>query len=625
MAATDAVRIADVFFQPKLDGGRISVTADSGARTASERQLRYTVSDARTGAVLTQERRPVPLALAADQQKTLDIELDRVSPKLWSPEDPNLYWLTVELWDGRRKADEVRHSVGFRTFEVRGTEFRLNDKPYFLRGATMPPFGIAPNDSDLAFRYLQLMRAGNEIFSAYNETGTNEVWCHAADVTGIGMLDQGAWTWALQGATDPSPELIEAWKKMHAEMVVSVRNHPSILMRSINDEAWFHYLPPRALGRPPDRGAYFDSDRERRLRKWLIVSDVVKMTRRLDPTRPVGASGGYSRTAEEWKDLEPLGVDDGDFDNIHVFNGTYGPSYLALDVRRDIERRYSMGGRPLISDQAGTGYPDNDIGFVVDSYADRHRITQAWIGDYIYDQRMPFLDVNGQIIKEGYEKIRREKGITAGWMMFSNCQWFRDVWNARTIEPFPQIYDAAARALEPVLVSLESPTRHFTAGDPFHSAVWVVHDDILRGRLSELHVRWTWLDQTGAQLGSGDAAMPDLDYYRTGKVAVLLEVPRRLPARTVRGKLRLELNSGRQRISWNEYPVFIADEQWSAPEPLQDSRVVMAGPSSILSPEEVRKAVDSGKTVVFQNPPPEQAAALGFRAELIHEHFKSSI
>jgi hypothetical protein len=29
--------------------------------------------------------------------------------------------------------------------------------------------------------------------------------------------------------------------------------------------------------------------------------------------------------------------------------------------------------------------------------------------------------------------------------------------------------------------------------------------------------------------------------------------------------------------------------------------------------------------VVFQNPPPEQAAALGFRAELIHEHFKSSI
>jgi hypothetical protein len=501
--------------------------------------------------------------MTAGEPRTLDIDLGRVSPKLWSPEDPNLYWLAVELWDGRRKSDEIRHAVGFRTFEVRGTNFHLNGKPYFLRGATMPPYGIAPWDSDLAFRYFELLRAGNEMFSAYNETGANDIWCHAADVTGIGMLDQGAWTWALQGASDPPKELIDAWKQMHAEMVLSVRNHPSILLRSINDEAWFHYLPPRALGSPPDRGRYFDPNRERRLRKWQIVSEVVKMTRRLDPTRPVGASGGYSRTAEEWKDLAPLGIDDGDFDNIHVFNGTYGPSYLPLDVRRDIERRYSMGGRPLISDQAGTGYPDNDIGFATDAYVQTHRVTQAWVGEYVYDQRMPFLDVNGQIIKEGYEKVRRDKGIIGGWMMFSNCQWFQNVWNAHTIAPFPQIYDGVARALEPVLVSLGNPNRHFTAGEVFRSAVCVVHDDIRRDRLTDLHVRWTWADGAGNVLGQGDAALPDLDYYGTSRTTLEFEVPKRLPALMVRGRLRLDLLSSRQEISWNEYPALIAAERWT--------------------------------------------------------------
>ena len=667
LTACDNVRVENIFFQPRLDGARIEVTVDNGNAQPAARQLRYTLSDYKTGAVLTQEDKPIEVSLLSNQKKTNTFDTARVAPKLWSPEEPNLYWLSVELWDGSHKTDEVRHAVGFRTFEVRGTNFFLNDKPYYLRGATQPPYGLAPWDAGLAYRYFELLRAGNQMITAFNETGGNDIWAHAADVVGIGILDQGPWTWALSGDTPIPPNAqVDAWKKIHSEMVLAVRNHPCILLRSINDEMWFFYHPPRALGTPANHGEYGDKNRERRLKKWQLVSDVIKLTRRLDPTRPICVSGGYARTAEEWKELEPLGIDDGDFDNIHVFNGTYGPSYLCLDVKRDIENRYSLGERPLITDQAGTGYPDNDIGFATKGYIDTVRSTEAWVGDKAYDPRLPFLDVNGQIIKEGYEKIRRHKSIIGGWLIFSNCQWFLNVYDARRIKPFPQIYDSAKHALEPVLVSLESGNRHFVAGDSFATRIYIVHNDIRRTTLKNLHVGWVWTDDKRNSLSQGQAALPDVDYYNTVYAEVELPLPAALPETFTRGCLRLELVSGREPISRNQYPVIVAEPRWfqartdehldvlvlgDAPSVRGALRNILVTPrleskarwdsidtrtlaivTSEYPSENLRAEVDAlrqfvvrGGVVLFQNPILAQAEILGLQIHSIPAYFLSDI
>lgn len=667
LTASDAVRIDDVFFQPRLDGARVEVTVDNGSAQHSTRLLRYTLSDFKTGAVLTQEDRPVEIPLSGNQKKTITFETARVAPKLWSPESPNLYWLSVELWDRSHKRDEVRHAVGFRTIEVRGTNFYLNDKSYYLRGATQPPYGLAPWDAALAYRYFGLLRAGNQMITAFNETGGNDIWAHAADVVGIGILDQGPWTWAFSGNTPLPPKAqIDAYRKIHSAMVLAVRNHPSILFRSINDEMWYFYHPPRALGTPASHGEYGDKNRERRLKKWQYVSDIIKLTRSLDPTRPICVSGGYSRTAEEWKELEPLGIDDGDFDNIHIFNGTYGPSYSCLDVERDIVKRYSMSKQPLISDQAGTGYPDNDIGFATRGYVDKVRSTEAWVGDKVYDPRLSFLDVNGQIIKKGYEKIRRNRSLIGGWLIFSNCQWFLNVYDARRIRPFHQIYDGVTHALEPVLVSLESANRHFVAGERFKTNICVVHDDIQRGTLANLHVRWMWQDGKGNSISEGKAALPDVEYYGTVRTEVELVSPAVLPDSPTRGRLCLELLSGRELVSSNKYPVTLAEPQWFHAQANEHLDVLVLGDAPrvrdalrdiLIAPHKALKAdwdhvdihtlpivtgmypvenlkseinalhqfVVRGGVVVFQNPVLKQAEILGLQVHNISTYFLKNI
>lgn len=667
LTASDDIRIDDVFFQPRLDGARIEVSVSNGIAQHSTRLLRYTLSDFKSGTILAQENKPIQISLSSHQRKTITYDTAQVTPKLWCPESPNLYWLSVELWDGSRKTDEVRHAVGFRTFEVRGTDFYLNDKPYYLRGATQPPYGLAPCDAALARRYFELLRAGNQMITAFNETGGNDIWAHAADVIGIGILDQGPWTWAFSGDTAVPPKAqIDVWKKIHSEMVLAVRNHPSILFRSINDEMWFFYHPPRALGTPASHGTYGDQNRERRLKKWQIVSDVIKLTRSLDPTRPICASGGYARTAEEWKELEPLGIDDGDFDNIHVFNGTYGPSYLCLDVERDIVQRYSMGKRPLISDQAGTGYPDNDIGFATRGYVDKVRSTEAWVGNKVYDPRLSFLDINGQIIKEGYEKIRRNKSLIGGWLIFSNCQWFLNVYDARRIRPFHQIYDGVTHALQPVLVSLESANRHFVTGESFKTHIYVVHDDIERGTLVNIHVRWAWKDGKGNSLLEGQTELPNVSYYNTARAEVELACPAALPESLTRGRLCLELFTGRESLAHNEYPVTLAEKQWFQAQANEHLDVLVLGDTPIVRdalrnihiaprvndkanwdrveihtlaivtskyPSENLKSelnalhefVARGGFVVFQNPVPEQTEVLGFQVYDISSYFLANI
>lgn len=54
--------------------------------------------------------------------------------KLWSPESPELYLLSVELWVGGQVADRYSCKVGFREFTCDKHRFMLNGEPVFLQG-----------------------------------------------------------------------------------------------------------------------------------------------------------------------------------------------------------------------------------------------------------------------------------------------------------------------------------------------------------------------------------------------------------------------------------------------------------------------------------------------------------
>ena len=54
--------------------------------------------------------------------------------KPWSPEEPNLYTLRVELLGERGLLDMVEERVGFRSFKVEKGRIYLNGKPVYLKG-----------------------------------------------------------------------------------------------------------------------------------------------------------------------------------------------------------------------------------------------------------------------------------------------------------------------------------------------------------------------------------------------------------------------------------------------------------------------------------------------------------
>jgi len=65
------------------------------------------------------------------------------NPRLWSPETPNLYDITISCG-----TDEVKSYFGMRKFELKDKQFYLNNKPYFLTGALdqgyFPDGGLTP-------------------------------------------------------------------------------------------------------------------------------------------------------------------------------------------------------------------------------------------------------------------------------------------------------------------------------------------------------------------------------------------------------------------------------------------------------------------------------------------------
>ncbi len=65
----------------------------------------------------------------ADGTASLDV---KARPELWSPENPRLYEVCVDL-DG----ETVKDAIGFRSIETRGKQILLNGKPIFLKGISI--------------------------------------------------------------------------------------------------------------------------------------------------------------------------------------------------------------------------------------------------------------------------------------------------------------------------------------------------------------------------------------------------------------------------------------------------------------------------------------------------------
>ncbi|AQZ68172.1 glycosyl hydrolase family 2 [[Actinomadura] parvosata subsp. kistnae] len=156
-------------------------------------------------------------------------------PRLWSPEDPHLYYVDATLTsaDG---TDTVAAYTGLRRIEVIGEDLYLNGRRLFVRGVLdqgyWPRTGITPPDDAALRRDIELAAAAGYNLVRKHLKLEDPRFVHHADV--LGML-----VWAEPAATGRfSADSVAAFEEQIAPMVERDGNSPAIIIWGLYNEEW---------------------------------------------------------------------------------------------------------------------------------------------------------------------------------------------------------------------------------------------------------------------------------------------------------------------------------------------------------------------------------------------------
>ncbi len=565
LVISNPVRIEDVFIKPNLNGATFEITLKNYSGKKAIFSLSTDITDHNTANLFYGQESLNKIELNSGEERVVSYSISNLKPRLWTPQSPNLYDFTFRLTANNQTIDNTTVLSGFRTFESKNGLLYLNDKPYWLRGGNHTPFALAPNDLKLANSFYQIMKAGNIDVTRTHTTPYNKHWIEAADINGIGISHEGTWPWLMIQQSMPDRVLIDMWAKEYLGLIKKYRNHPSILFWTVNNEMKFYDNEP---------------DLTIRKEKMKIISDVVKQMRKIDPTRPICFDSNYRRNITKQGNAFYEGIDDGDIDDIHSYINWYDHT-IFKEFNGEFQKRNRNEGRPLISQEMSTGYPNNETGHPTRFYTLVHQNPQTLVGyqAYAYGNPEAFLEVQSFITGELAEALRRSNDKAAGILHFALLTWFRNVYNAETIEPYPTYY-AMKRALQPVLVSAELWGRNFYAGEKIPSQIYIVNDRENGKDLEPSLLYWSLESETGKVLAKGQEKVVGVAHYGRQIITPSIKIPDILPAQKIKARLKLRLTERGVQVSENEYKILLAEKKWNTIQ-TGDKKIILVDFSDI--------------------------------------------
>ncbi|HMG09952.1 MAG TPA: glycoside hydrolase family 2 TIM barrel-domain containing protein, partial [Mucilaginibacter sp.] len=566
---TDQVRIQDVFIKPNLTGADVDITVKNYADQAVSFSLTTNITGSKQDDILYKNTLLKQLKLKPGEEKTFTSTVGNLKPRLWSPEHPNLYNFEFALaTDDQKGTDSKTIRSGFRTFKSIGDYLYLNGKRYWLRGGNQTPLGLAPNDTLLADKFTKLMNAGNIMVTRTHTVPGTETWMDAFDANGIGVSYEGTWPWLFLSSSMPTQNLIDLWKTEFYDLLKKYRNHPSLLLWTVNNEMKFYDNDPNA---------------ERAKVKMKIISDVVKHMREIDPTRPVVFDSNYKRNTKRFGADFYKDIDDGDIDDPHAYLNWY--DYSIFDYfKGEWQKKNKNDGRPLISQEMSTGYTD-ETGHATRFYNYVHQNPESLAGKFTYEYNDPvyFMKPQAFITKELAEALRRSDDKSAGIIHFALITWFTNVYLPNSIKPFPVYYDMQ-KALQPVLVSAELWGRHFYAGTKLPARFCVINDKEDGTVLPASKLQWQLIGDGGAVLSKGTLAIPQVEHYTRRWAEPQIDIPQNLPKQKIDAKLILKLLVNSKTISENSYDVLLAGKQGLNITKLEGKKIAVFDAGNQLTP-----------------------------------------
>jgi Glycosyl hydrolases family 2, TIM barrel domain/Glycosyl hydrolases family 2/Glycosyl hydrolases family 2, sugar binding domain/F5/8 type C domain len=239
-------------------------------------------------------------SIAPGQSFSFDQTSDPIPhPKLWHPDHPNLYTARTEIYDKENLVDETDTPFGIRFFEWTADRgFFLNGQHLYLRGANAHQdhagWGIGITQA-ACYRDVRLLKEAGFNFVRGAHYPHHTAFARACDEIGLlfwsencfwgkgGFGPEGYWN---ASAYPVNPEDFQPFedhcKQTLTEMIHANRNHPSIIAWSMTNEAFFTYNLDRAK---------------------ILMSDLVKLSKQLDPTRPAAIGGSQRGDVDHLGDI----------------------------------------------------------------------------------------------------------------------------------------------------------------------------------------------------------------------------------------------------------------------------------------------------------------------------------
>jgi beta-glucuronidase len=152
--------------------------------------------------------------------------------KLWSPENPKLYDVTIEA-----ETDQLRDHIGFRSLETKGTDILLNGRSIFLRGTCIheeaPLRGGRAYSREDAITLLGWAKELGANFVRLAHYPHNEFMVREADRMGIMVWSEIPVYWTIQWE---NPATLENARNQLSEMIARDKNRAAVVIWSVANE-----------------------------------------------------------------------------------------------------------------------------------------------------------------------------------------------------------------------------------------------------------------------------------------------------------------------------------------------------------------------------------------------------
>ncbi len=237
LTARPKARLLDMKATPVLDAEykdavmNIDMDFTAGVKSADVKLLD------KQGAVVAE-------GVATPRNGKAHLALEVENPAKWSAETPELYKLTVAVNDGRGVTEAVAQRVGFRSSEIRDGQLLVNGKPVLIKGANRhevdPQKGFVMSRERM-IQDIRLMKEFNVNAVRTCHYPDTPEWYDLCDEYGIYVLDEGNIESHGMGYGDETlaknPIFAKAHLERNSRMVLRDKNHPSVIIWSMGNEA----------------------------------------------------------------------------------------------------------------------------------------------------------------------------------------------------------------------------------------------------------------------------------------------------------------------------------------------------------------------------------------------------